>query len=1196
MHRLKLGIFLAPLALLLVAQVAVADVGGKITGTVKDQTGAAIPGIPVMVINSATGAKQSTITDAQGAYSFPVLSVGKYDLEITAEGFRPYRRTGLAVDVNGALEVDVALQLAERDEVVVVTEGADSVQVEKADTEMGQTITDKKITEVPLNGRSYTDLLAIQAGVNPATTNVNASSGGAGGFGSIAPSGGLNPGNFSINGERESANGFILNGANVEETMAGAAAVVPNLDSIAEFRVLTSNFDAEYGEYAGGLVSAVTKSGSNQIHGSVFEFLRNTDLDARGFFDPTRPQLNQNQYGATLGGPIRKDRVYFFGDFQGSRTVQGQETGYIPVPSQLDRQGNLLDQTSNPAIGFGECPLSNGSIGPCAVSGAYFASILTQRLGYQVSQGEPYYTAGCTNSAQCVFPNAVIPTTAWSAPALNLLQYIPQANVGSDTFSTAAYASRLNDAKGALRLDANSRFGALSAYYHIDNYNLNNPYPIQQGGASVPGFNALSNGQTQLIALADTKTLGSSEVNEFRLSYMRALNDLGQAGGGVGPTLASQGFLPASQGGIVPGSPSTLGIETVAFNSLTFGTTPFSIDQVNQNYQLQDNFSRSVGKHTLKFGFQGRIDHVKQLVNLIENGEFQFTGTETGLDFADLLIGLPNAYLQSYTPQFDNRSRYAGLFGEDSWRVRPNLTLNYGLRWEYIPAWALEKNETATFIPGDQSLLFPGAPAGYVFPGDEFPNRSTIPSTIAATPKDDFSPRIGIAYSPSAGKGLLHALTGGAGNSSIRLGYGRFFTAIEGLTTSYQTGNPPYGLQYSSPERPLFQAPFVGALDGSVTAQPFPLSIPPTNVSRQNPDTSVNWSLFMPLSGAVGYYYKNPTPYAENYFLSFERQIGAGTVITASYIGSQGHHLLTLLSANPSNPATCLSVSQQSEVGSGSPVCGPFAETGAFTTASGQTVIPRQPLGANFGSDAYFYGYGNSTYNSLQLTAKHSTHRLSLLATYTYGKSMDMGSNIQEQLNPYDYKLWRDISAFDLRHNFVASYRYELPFEKVFGNRHLATGWALTGITRFSTGVPVTLIDLNDYSLIGSNNQGVNSGGADMPNFAPGDLEINHNPANGRPYFNTSLFSIAPLGSEGNSPRRFFYGPGMNNWDMALLKVTRFDETKTLEMRLETFNTFNHAQFFGPTTVNANVSSTLFGQVVNAVPSRVMQVAAKFNF
>ena len=1169
-----------------------AQVGGRITGTVKDPSSAAVSGAAVTAVNSATGAKQTTKADDQGVYSLPALAVGQYNIEVGATGFTPYRRTGLVIDVNSALQVDVTLQVAGQSQSVTVNEEAAQIQVEKSDTEMGQTITGKRITEVPLNGRSYTDLLALQAGVNPATTNVNVSGGGAGGLGSIAPSGGLNPGNFSINGQRESANGFILNGANVVETIAGSAAVVPNLDSIAEFRVLTSNFDAESGEYAGGLVSTITKSGTNQIHGSVFEFLRNTQLDARGFFDPSRPQFNQNQYGGTLGGPIKKDKVFFFADFQGSRTVQGQETGQIPVPSLLNRTGDLSDQTGL----FGRCPG-----GPCTVSGDYFASVLSKRLGYGVTSGENYYTPGCTSTGvarlRCVFPNAIIPSRAWSAPARNLLQYIPVPNVGAGTFSTAAFANRLNDAKGALRGDANTRYGNLSTYYHVDNYNLNSPYPVQQGGANVPGFNALSNGRTQLATLGDTKTFGPTTVNEFRLSYMRSANNLGQASGGVGVSLASQGFAPASQGGIVPGAPKSLGVEAVVLNSVILGATPFAVDQVNQNYQLQDNFSKVTGHHTAKFGFQGRIDHVKQNVNLIGNGEFQFTGTETGLDFADLLIGLPNAYLQSFTPQFDNRSRYAGIFAQDSWRIRPNLTLNYGVRWEYIRAWSLQLNQTATFIPGDQSVLFPGAPTGYVFPGDKLPNGSTIPSAIAATPKNDFSPRIGIAYSPSTKNSFLRKLTGGSGNSSIRAGYGRFFTAIEGLTTSYQTGNPPYGLQYASSERPLFEAPFIGALTGTTTTQPFPLNAPPANVSRTNPAANVDWSQFTPLSGAVGYYYKNPTPYSENYFLSLERQIGANTVLSASYIGSQGHHLITLLSTNPGDPALCLSVSQPSQVARGSALCGPFNENGLFTRRDGTVIIgTRGPLGSNFGSNSYFYNYGNSVYNSLQITARHNTNRLSLLATYTYGKSLDMASNIQEQLFPYDYKRWRGPSAFDLRHNFVASYRYELPFEKLLGRNRIGTGWALTGITRYSTGVPVTIVDLNDNSLIGTNNQGVNGGGADMPDLVPGTLAINRDPRNGRPYFNTSLFSVAPLGSPGNSPRRFFYGPGMQNWDIAVLKVTRFTESKVLEMRWETFNTFNHAQFFGATSVNANISSTLFGQVVSAMPGRVMQVAAKLHF
>jgi hypothetical protein len=273
------------------------------------------------------------------------------------------------------------------------------------------------------------------------TTSATSSTSSGGGFGAIAPSGGLDPGLFSVNGQRESANGFILNGANVEESIAEGAAIIPNLDSISEFRVLTSNFDAEYGNYSGGLVTVVTKSGSNSIHGSAFEFLRNTDLDARGFFDPTRAPFIQNQFGGTLGGPVKKDKIFFFADYQGTRNIQGIETGLLPVPSLADRTGDLSDLASS----------LTGT-----VQGAYMASLLTQRLGYAVSNGEPFYTPGCGSSSQCVLPNAVIPESAWSVPAQHLLQYIPQPNVGNNVFSDASLEQRLRDDKGSARVDANA--------------------------------------------------------------------------------------------------------------------------------------------------------------------------------------------------------------------------------------------------------------------------------------------------------------------------------------------------------------------------------------------------------------------------------------------------------------------------------------------------------------------------------------------------------------------------------------------------------------------------------------------------------------------------------------------------------------------------------------------------------------------
>lgn len=754
MNRAYIKLVLLVAVALLASHSALADVGGKITGTVKDQTDAAISGVTVTVVNTATGARQTTKTDSQGVYSFPVLSVGHYEVDVTADGFNPYRRTGLVIDINSALVVDVTLQVAQHNEAVTVTEESETVQVEKADTELGQTINDKRITEVPLNGRSYTDLLAIQTGVTPTTTSATSSTSSGGGFGAIAPSGGLNAGQFSVNGQRESANGFVLNGANVEEAVAEGAAIIPNLDSIAEFRILTSNFDAEYGNYSGGLVSVVTKSGSDQFHGSAFEFLRNTDLDARGFFDPTVPQFNQNQYGGTLGGPIKKDKIFFFGDFQGSRTVQGLETGDLPVPSLQDRQGNLSDAASS----------LTGT-----VSSANLAAVLSKQIGYAVSQNEPYYTAGCTLPSQCVLPNATIPQNKWSAPAQNLLQYIPLPNVGTDELSSASLAERLNDAKGSVRLDAITNYGNLAAYYTIDNYNLNNPYPTQQGGANVPGsnglpFNALSNGQAQLIDLSDTRTLGATAVNEFRVSYMRDNNDLGQQQGSVGVNLASQGFTVGGEG-IVPGDPNVEGVESIVFNKITFGTSPFSLLQTNNSYQYQDNFSKVIGNHTAKFGGQFLDQAVKLVPDFTANGQFQFVGSATGLDFADFLLGLPTQYNQGFSPPFHERTRYAGAYAQDSWRVRPNLTFNYGLRWDVVMPWYEQNNQTGTLIQGEQSVVFPGAPTGYVFPGDP-----GVPTTIAPTRCNNFSPRLGLAYSPSWTEGILGKLSGGPGRSSLRAG------------------------------------------------------------------------------------------------------------------------------------------------------------------------------------------------------------------------------------------------------------------------------------------------------------------------------------------------------------------------------------------------------------------------------------------
>ncbi len=318
----------------------------------------------------------------------------------------------------------------------------------------------------------------------------------AGVTGTINPSGDLNPGDVSINGQRESANGFMMNSIDVQEHMNGGTSVIPNLDSIQQFRVLTNNFDPEYGNYNGGMINVVTKSGSNAFHGDAFEFLRNTDLDARNFFDSTRGAFRQNQFGGVIGGPVKKDKVFFFVDYQGTRTVEGidfaRNVRALPAGSRRKSQR------------YGEYADGDGER-------TYTAPACSRKSWATVfPQGEPYYTPGCSSTSNCVFPNAVIPTRAWSSPAVNLLKYIPQPNIGTNLFATSAYPETVRDDKGGARLDANTRFGQLSGYYFVDNYRLDNPYPGGQGGASIPGFDALTIGQAQMFTIGDTKVLGAS--------------------------------------------------------------------------------------------------------------------------------------------------------------------------------------------------------------------------------------------------------------------------------------------------------------------------------------------------------------------------------------------------------------------------------------------------------------------------------------------------------------------------------------------------------------------------------------------------------------------------------------------------------------------------------------------------------------
>jgi len=1128
--------------------------GPTIFVTVTDASGAMIAGASVLLRNADTRAEQRGTTNGEGDCALAVPA-GHYQMEIKAPGFQTYRQSDVMIGRSSLPRINAQLVVEPQSEMVTVT--GEGTGIDASATELGEAVTAKKMTAVPLNGRSFTDLLALQPGVIPVSSqqpNAVLMSG----CTSTSPSGDLNPGNMSVSGQRETANGFVVNGANVEETFNMGTAVVPNLDAIQELRVLTSNFEAQYGNYSGGQILVTTKSGTNQLHGSGFEFLRNTALDARNYFSSDRAKYDQNQFGGTLGGPIKKDKVLFFADYQGTRLTQGIDTGLIAVPSMQDRSGNLSD-------------IATQLTGQ--VNGPALAQSLSQKLGYTVYQGEPYYSAGCTNASQCVFPNAVIPQSAWSTPAKNLLLYVPTPNQGSNLFSTSAENQTLRDDKGAMRIDANTRWGTLSAYYFFDDYSMNNPYPTAQGGASVPGFNALTFGRGQLLSLGLTRAIGANMVNEFHFSYTRDANVVGKPQGGVGPSLASQGFVDAAGNpSIYALAPQIQGIENVVFNDFTMGVDTTGLTEANNTYQWTDDVSKIIGKHTLKFGGGFHLDQINISPDAISNGSFAFTGSATGSDFADFLLGLPSTYSQGDSNRFYPRNKYIGLYGQDSWRVKTNLTLNYGLRWDVLPPWREKYNQIQTLVLGQQSIVYPGAPQGLVFPGDP-----GIPDTLAPTKYTNFAPRVGLAYSPTFQSGLLGKIFGGPGVTSIRAGYGTFYNGFEGLSAGIMSANPPYGYDYTSLAPPTFSNPFVMAATGQSTLQPFPEPIPAFGASPSNPNSSINWAQYLPITGVPAFYHGNVSPYTESYTFSFERQITRTTFFSVGYLGNQAHHLLVLLSANPGTPSLCLVT----------PGCGPFAEN--------PTRGPFDPT--YFDAVTYQKTIGNSNYNALQVKLRHQSGPLEMLVGYTYSKSIDQSSSLAEEVNPVDPSLSRAISAFDMRHNFVVSYKYDLPIGGLLRHQNRWTkGWSLSGITRFGSGLPVTLYNNTDNSLLGTIPNGINNNGVDTLNMASGNLQINTNPRTSPYAFNTSLFSIPDLGTQGNAHRRFFYGPGIENFDMALQKVLKLSDSKSLEFRLEGFNIFNHAQFFGAATVDGNISSTNFGKIVSADAPRLVQLAAKFRF
>jgi Carboxypeptidase regulatory-like domain len=1248
--------------------------GGQIRGTVTDASGGAVAGAVVQLINQATLAKREAPTGTSGEYVFLVVPVGTYEVDVEQPGFKRYVHKGIMLNLNQVLSLDITLQVGATKQVVEVS-GAPPV-VDTSSTQLGAVMNDRAVSELPLNLRNTYALLQLQPGVSSQ-------------FGSSDTVffGADNPGVVSVNGGRGRANNYTVNGGDGNDLFVNLPAIQPSPDAIDEFRVLTNTFDAEYGRNSGSVVNVVTKSGTNNFHGDVYEYFRNTVLNANTFFNKaggvSAPDFKQNQFGGTFGGPIRKDRTFFFVSYEGRRIRQGISSGSVFLPTAAETSGDF-------SAGGAASPFSG------TLSSPLVANILQDRGGCNSAltpAGQAALSAvagGTPQPYSSIFANNQIPTQCFDPVAVGLYQqYVqPFDPNGTGLAVTSPDKSDRGDQATARLDDKLSTNQQLSAYYYFDDDATLQPFAFfQAAGANVPGFGSLFANRIQQINLTHTWTIGSTSVNEFRFNYFREsqgtnnhpthTNPVTSSCSGTGASYCFNGTpdTPSAytNAGVTLGpslgiTPNLPGREGVPFISVSGGfiignNSEGELPQTGNTYQWADNFTKASGNHTMKFGADFRIQHFDQFLYYNVNGSFGFSpGGPNDVGFTDLypnyFLGLPNSFGQGSAQEENIHNKAFYLFAQDSWKIKPNLTLNYGLRWELNTPQYDTGNRLQTFRPGQADTQFPcvitangssltGYPVGTdcsptgpgasVFPlGEVVPGDKGIQPGMTATYYKAFAPRIGLAWSPGATHGVFARIFGGPGKSSIRAGYGIFYNPIEQLVLEQFSAEPPFGGS-TFVSSPLFQTPYV-LQSGSTIPNPF------NGILSPKPGTPVDWSVFRPILLFGEFQPHLRSQYADQYNLTFERQLTNSMRLQISYVGTQAHRLLASHDLNFGDAQTCLDLNDI--LGAGT--CGAFGEDSQYVIPPG-TVIQTSSGGLhlpyNAGSGGLFIPNGttvtngvdlvgirpyssplcqpltgvncppdgtpvfsnifaedtiaNSSYNALQVSLEQNyAHGLQFTAAYTFSKSLDTASSFEELLNPINPRLGRALSLFNATHRFVFSPYWMLPIPKHSGFvGKLIDGWGASAIITYQTGFPIRILDGNDAELMGSFfflPVGEPNITGPFQKFNPRSVQtFNGVPANY--LFNPNNFADSNPGQFGNSSRTICCGPPISNTDISILKRTRISERWDTEFRAEFYNAWNHTQFLNPDGNFSDLGST-FGVVTNTRDPRVVQFALKLFF
>ena len=1182
-------------ALFLLAMIAIPavssaqDATGRIFGTVYDQQAAVIAAAQITVTNTATQVVRTAVTDDQGHFQVLALPIGNYKVKAEHAGFSTVVSAEQKLLINQALRIDIKMGIGAASQTVNV--GAEAAPVETVNPTLGQSISGRTLTNMPLNGRDALDLALLQPGV----TESNDDNGGAG--------------NYSIAGGRTDSVTFLLDGGLNNDLLDNSNLLDPNPDSIAEFRLLTSNYTAEYGRNGGGIISEVIKSGTDQIHGSAFDFFRNRVLDANDFFNIPlgipRLDLKRNQFGATLGGPIRKDKIFFFLAYQGQRQIQAVPDVDIPVYTPQELQGNFSQVIPEDGV---TCTTAGGCPDPNV------AAFL---------ENNPYFASPNGNATLAIIdPTKIDPVTQnYINAGLVATSPTNQTVCNANEICSGLLSTSLEQTNNADELTTKFDFNLsakdkISATIGANRTFSLNPFPY----ATVPGFPSRTTADYYFTNIGYTRIFSPTLLNEFHFVTHRS-NYLQDSVTKQLPTGSSLGVEITPD---LATGPTNIFFDTgYQFGPSENGPTRF----VENTFSWTDAVSWTRGKHNWKFG-AGFSPYQENLIyDYYTNGEFDFyslgSSTASGNPYADFLLGAASAYFQGPLAASNIRSKSTYLFGQDEWHVRKNVVLTIGLRYEYNTPKSDTQGRSFSVIPGLQSQRFPNAPLGLVFPGDP-----GAPTGVNFPDKKNFAPRFGFAWDPT-----------GSGKTSIRGGFGVFYDILKGEDNLQFNGEVPF---YAEPG--LFFDSVGPSQTGAVgyLEQPYQSAGATNPFPSKPPAADVSFAQFLPINSSGAVFVVDPhlrTPYVYQYNLSMQRNLFANTVLETNYVGSSGHGLTSLRDINPMVLGT--TNRQLNSI---------FGNCGTLWNVICYGQLPE------------FQNVSNANYNALEasLTRQPKSSKLGtayFTLAYTYGHNLDNASGFAQrnsQVPAYSPHLFYASGDSDVRQRISISGGWDLPFDRMWatGPKRLTQGWSVYPIVTWRTGFPIDipagLGDTTDPANPGTSGAGdpVLSHAAVVapihmldprrvttiiPTIYGSDASGNCQISNGQPIsghfiFDPNSFSNIPLQNnayyEGDNPcfpeldpvnnpadrtyglaRNVLRGPHLTNLDVALAKTTAITESVGVEFRVEFFNALNHPEFAQPTVLDGatNINGATFGQITTTgsfrgPAPRIGQLAVRITF